>query len=165
MRKLILTICLIIVLASMANAQDDAAETCDTSSAMEMITELIADAELEPLEILRAIGDAVDQALLACEGFSFTSEEEGSNPALGPITLEEGLWRVTVETSGTMFLDLMPLDGTCAGTGNLASVGTLFMIIQPGDGAETLIESEGCEALFEFSMSSADWTMTLEKLR
>ena len=165
MRKLILTVCLIIVIISMASAQDEAAETCDTSSALATISELIADAELEPLEILRAIKAAVDEILLQCDGLTFTSENEGRQPVLGPITLDEGLWRLSVETSGTMFLDLTALEGTCEGTGQLASVGTLFMIVQPGDGAETLIESDGCEALLEFSMVSANWEMTLEKLR
>jgi hypothetical protein len=164
MRKLILTICLIIAMTSMVSAQDEAAETCDTSSALATITELVADTELEPIEILRAIKAAVDEILLQCDGLMFTSENEGLQPVIGPVEFPEGLYRVTFTTEGYGVVELEFLEGECEPS--LYS-DTLFInnAGESSDGAQATLNSSGCEVLILLSRTNEPWTLEFEKLR
>jgi hypothetical protein len=146
-----------------ALAQDEELpEGCDVAGAVTVIAELVADTQLEPLAILQAVKEAVDEALSSCSDHVYTSEEEGRQPVLGPIELEAGLWRVTLDTTGYFIAHLTVLEGACETKG----FGSMYNISQgQGVNAQTLIESEGCEALFEISNVSADWTLTFEQLR
>jgi hypothetical protein len=65
-----LMIVLVIVLGSVfgVSAQDDALPAaCDPEGAVTVISELTAETDLEPLAILQAINEAVDEALADCE--------------------------------------------------------------------------------------------------
>ena len=163
MRKFLLFVCLFALTALSAVAQgEELPEGCDATGAISVIAELAADTELEPLALLQAIKEAVDEALSSCSDHVYTSEEEGRQPVLGPIALEAGLWRVTLDTTGFFIASLTALDGTCETRG----FGGMYNIMQgQGDNAQTLIESEGCEALIEISNVTADWTLEFEQLR
>jgi hypothetical protein len=165
MRKLLVMIMLValfsVVYTSVA-AQEEP-EECDAEGAITAITEIAADTKIERLDILRAIRDAVTKTLIECEGLSFSSTDDGKQPVLGPITIPEGLWRITVDTTGYFQLSFDVLEGTCEGDGFSQLLFNEF----EGEAinAQTLFTSEGCEVLFTVDNVSEDWELSFEKLR
>jgi len=107
---------------------------------------------------LGEIANAIARVRAACAGFSF----EGRNAKLiGPITLEEGRYRVRVTTPGFFSASLEVLDGTCD-----AGIMGLFNLFQgqATDGAEALLTSNGCETLINTQNVTDEWTLTIERL-
>jgi hypothetical protein len=165
MRKLLVLITLIGLYAvnCVSVVAQDEEEACDAEAAVTAIIEIAEDTALEPLDILRAIRDAVTQTLVECEGLAFNSTDDGRQPVLGPITIPEGLWRITVDTPGYFQLSFDVLEGTCEGDGFSQLLFNEF----EGEAinAQTLFTSEGCEALFTVDNVSEDWELEFEKLR
>jgi uncharacterized protein YfcZ (UPF0381/DUF406 family) len=98
----------------------------------------------------------------ACRGLAFSSEVDGSQPALGPITLEEGVYRASLTTDGYAIVQGTVLDGDCD-----SEVSYMFneMEGQASGGAQTVLEiEESCEVILELSNITEDWTLTIEKL-
>ena len=90
------------------------------------------------------------------------SAQEGLYAVIGPVELDDGMWRATVLTSGYLIVDTFTIDGTCD-----MSRGTLFNLSagQASDGAQTTIGSEGCSMLIVTSNAREPWAMSFEQLR
>ncbi len=157
----------VIGLIPMAVAQDEGA-ACDYAAVVEELAgmvEEIAEAD-DPDAALLDLEKAVVAARIECGGMVFTSEEEGLQPVIGPVEFPEGMYRATLTIDGMGMVELDVLDGSCGD-----SIGMpIFMVLEMGgapDGAQAVVESEGCEALISFSSVTFahNWTLEFEKLR
>lgn len=95
------------------------------------------------------------QAILAsyktqCEGLVFNSEQYPDG-VTDPILIPDGTYRVTLETSGRVTIDITELDGRCGDT----------YLYQEDE--QTVSQIENCVALFDIE-SDAEWTLTFEKM-
>jgi hypothetical protein len=170
MRKLrfLFMVALVIALLSMTavvSAQDDESDTCDYATFSDSLTEQIATLadEEDPAAALRDIQSQIGEFQAACAGLSFSSEEYGLQPVLGPLTIPEGVYRLTLTTDGAFILSATILGGECDELDYLG----LFLIF-PGtaaEGAQTVLDTGECEVLLQISNVSDPWTLTFEKLR
>ncbi len=112
-----------------------------------------------------AIRDAASIAAAACSGLTFSSDAEGMMPVIGPVEIPEGIYRVTLVTEGFFIMKIDALDGEC-GEGSRMSSGA-FSVMQDTatNGAQIVVNSEGCEALLSISNVTQPWTLEFEKLR
>ncbi len=117
-----------------------------------------------------AIGAIRQIISLAVRGLHDCSEEtqsfsgrKGAQPVLGPLALAEGLHVVTMTTEGSARIDSVAVEG-CGK--DLDSVVQNFSVGQGIRGAANLVEVESdCVFYLEFSKITADWTLTIEKVR
>ena len=147
-----------------ASAQDTPDECEAAPGAIEIITEFLAE-PVTPLQMLRYIYEAAQEALIACGDYSYSSEADGARPVLGPLTFPEGIYRATVTTEKLIGIKIFELDGTC---GTQANVSGYLFLVREGearDGAQAVFTSSGCELLLEFASAEDPWTLTFEKLR
>jgi hypothetical protein len=148
-------------------AQDSAYSACDDLA--ERLTTIqqntaALDASSETLsEEIASLQTELSALDSACRGLSFNSDDEGLQPVIGPILLEEGVYRLTFTTDGFGAIDGTMLDGDCEREINV--------IFNEGrgdaeDGAQQVLQlDEDCEFLLEFSNITEDWTFTIEKLQ
>lgn len=158
---------LVLLLAGVAMGQD--AETpaeCPTSAAVfetlaNMAGELDTDG-METLAVLDLLRAAISEYTIACTGLAFSSEQDGQQPVIGPVTIPEGIYRVTATTEGYLIAKVDVLNGEC-GDG----YGSLFNVTSgtASNGAQEVFESAGCEALISVSNAQEAWKLEFEKLR
>lgn len=144
--------------------EDETVEGCTTEDFTALLTEqneILAEAEDLDLA-LRDLINTLSVKRADCAGLLFNEERNGRNKVLGPITLDEGLWKVTVTTEGYFAAsDLEVLSGECEPTSYiLLNLGRGDAI----DGAEALIRSSGCEVLIPTSNVTDVWEMRIEKM-
>lgn len=89
--------------------------------------------------------------------------EGDSQQVIGPVSIPAGLYRAILVTDGYFIAAIEPVDGECAAT----DIFGLFNISSGNatEGAESLLESDGCEALIVTSNVTAHWTLEFEKIR
>ena len=157
---------LLLVSAVSVWAQDDA-PVCDAAATADMLAGLVEALRTadSPIEAIGAVRDAATEAAAACSGLNFNSDDEGLMPVIGPVEIPEGLYRVTLTTEGYFIMHIDPLSGNC-GEGRMFS-GSAYNLMagDAKDGAQVVINSEGCEALFSISNVTKPWTLSFEKLR
>ena len=166
MRYFGLLLVLVLLFTGVVIAQDDT--TSVEGCATEDFTTLLAEqseilAESDDLDLaLRDLINTLSAKRADCAGLLFNDERNGKNKVLGPITLEEGLWKVTVTTDGYFAApSLEVLSGECEATSYiLLNLGRGDAI----DGAEALIHLSGCEVLIPTSHVSDAWEMRIEKM-
>lgn len=159
---LVLTAC-ILLYALNTRAQDTAADCAPDFAALEtLLTDAKAAPPDEMLTKLSELRAALAQADATCRGFSFSSEQDGQQPAIGPITLPNGTWRATVTTEDYVTVDFTELSGDCGDS-------SLIFILSAGEaasGAQQVFKTSGdCETLISFENVSDSWTFTLELLK
>lgn len=167
MKRLLPILAILLFAAFLALAQDSAYSACEDlaeriGSIQAAAAELdAASPELsEEIATLQAEITALDAE---CRGLSFSSEADGRQPVIGPIILEEGVYRFTATTVGFLIVQGTALDGDCD-----REIRAPFILSQGDavDGAQTVIDLEDdCEFLLEFSNVTENWTFTIEKLR
>jgi hypothetical protein len=127
---------------------------------------LTADDQLEPLDILRAIRDAVTEALIGCEGLSFSDENSGGlQPVIGPVEIPEGMYRARVVTEGAFILHADLISGECGEGRGMSSYVMNVWAETAVEGIEIVFYSAGCETLLSVSNTNSPWNLTFEKLR
>lgn len=107
----------------------------------------------------------ISYVIADCSGLTFSSEVDGLQPTLGPFVLEPGTYIATATTTGSIIAEFTVLDGEC-GEGN--RMGESIFILgrdQASDGAEVVVQSEGCEVLFSISNTREPWTIAFEQIR
>jgi hypothetical protein len=163
----LILVILLLIPALVVTAQDET-EDCDYTKAIETITELTAllpDAD-DPVEVMDEITSVIAAAKIECSGLSFNSDDDGLEAVIGPVDIPEGLYRATATADGFLAVQIEPLEGDCGPTG----FGSAIFNLSQGDavdGAESLLESDGCSALIITSNTGFTplWTLTFEKLR
>lgn len=161
------------ILATFITAAQDSTAACDQAAYEAIATALddyaaqLRDAAGNPDTALRELRDYSATQAAACSGFQFSSETEGQQPVIGPITIPEGLYRITATTTGYLAAELTLLEGECGTDDTFYAPTDLFNLFkgQADTGAQLLIQSKGCETLIEISNSSDPWTFNIEKLR
>lgn len=172
-RGLIVLIVLLLVGVGVASAQDEIVEPqCKTTSLNFIITALRTTAdgveedvqnETSPIVSLRLLQAQIAGLLAECRGLSFSSDTDGMQPVLGPITLPEGIYRATVTTTGFFIGDIELIDGECESTG----FGSVFNL-SPGQadaGAQAVIRSAECRMLFPVENTREPWTLIFEPIQ
>lgn len=166
MRKAIFVVLsFILLMPSISTAQEDTVE-CEPDLGAVQGTLDEAQTALEEGDTetaLSLMNDAQQQLALAeaeCLGLVFTDERE---IVIGPLFIEEGIYRAKVVTEGYFILHAMPLDGECV-------EGTSVFNVSGGratEGAETIFEvlDGGCEVLLEISNVQSEYVLTFEKIR
>jgi hypothetical protein len=158
----------ILLLAAFAVlAQDSAYSACeDLSERLAAVQESAAalDASSPSLsEDIAAIQSELAALDAECRGLSFSSEVDGSQPVIGPIILEEGVYRVTFTTDGYGSISGTVLEGDCE-----REIRLIFNESEgdASDGSQAVLDIEGdCEVLLELDNITDDWTLTIESLR
>ncbi len=167
----LLTIITVLLFIPIARAQD-LPEAC-TAEALTALTTTIQQANdtatasiksgdlSAALETLAAAQAEMSAMQSTCAGLSW----EGKNPkVIGPVEIPAGLYRATATTKGFMIAQITLIDGDCGAKG--ISAKNLFSLFKgdADEGAEAILESDGCTALLEISNVQEAWTLTLEKL-
>ncbi|MBK9125364.1 MAG: hypothetical protein IPM16_19885 [Chloroflexi bacterium] len=171
MRRPIVALALIlaVLVVPTLSAQDTPAECPEAADLLPEIIEFATELADEPLTALEMIYEAVQEVRAKCAGLIFTSEEYGLSPALGPISLDIGTYRLSLEIEGQMAInvDLLDLDGDNCGQ----FIPTLFIVTQT-DTQQIVQLERPCDALLEFTTinmnfggSAGSWMLTIEKLR
>lgn len=151
------------------SAQDEAepVEGCEAAALADTLAELVeAVREAEDVAgALREVASAAGVAAAACDGLAFDSEKDGMMPVIGPVTIPEGIYRVTLTTEGYYILGLDVLEGECGQGERFRS--SLFLISRGDatDGAQVVLNSTGCETLLSISNVTDPWVLDFEKLR
>lgn len=99
-----------------------------------------------------------------CQGRYFTSEIEGEEAIIGPITFPSGIWKSTFiyhgEYGSMQFTDLQ---GDC----DMLTTGSLYIMTAStdADGEEKLMEFENCVALIEMNDDGGAWELFFEPIQ
>jgi len=106
------------------------------------------------------VSEYLDSDVVAIEE-SYSSEELGSMPVLGPIVFDDGSYEFTVTTEGYMILNIQPLSGDCETEfpGN-------FIGVRPGEataGVKGTLNTFNCIAFITMDNVSAPWTITTQQ--
>jgi len=93
---------------------------------------------------------------------SFNSDELGLQPVIGPLQIPSGIYILTATTEQFIIVEMQALRGECTSAG----FGSLFNVSsgRASDGAETLLISDDCEALFSVGNTRAPWTLEFARL-
>ena len=92
------------------------------------------------------------------ETFTYTSETEGQQAGIGPAN---GVYTVTVTTTGFITVNLQQLEGLC----DVHILG-LFNLLegQATDGEVTEMSSDGCVGIILVNNATAPWSLTFTKI-
>jgi hypothetical protein len=163
MLKRLFVLLLIALVIPTAAAQDADPATCPAPDALlASITTLLTESQgMDTLTILDALRTAVSEHTIACTGLTFSSEQHGLRPVIGPFTIPTGIYRVTATTAHYMSTNFDVLSGEC----DAQTVRFNLSEGQATDGAQQVLESEGCEVLLSVSNTQQPWTFEFEKLR
>lgn len=153
------------------------AQDCDAASLSNDLADFSA--EMESAESVSSVLDDVEAWLSeqqsACDSnaqssqtvtepgppkeptLSFSSAQDGNQPVLGPLKIEDGIYRIRLETDGFFIADLEEMEGKC----ELLTTFGFFNISmgQAENGAEVVLVAEGCEALISISNVTTAWTL------
>lgn len=144
--------------AALTAVSDALAEANDAAQAA------IAAGDLEgALAALATVKEQISAAEVACSGLTFSGE---SGSVVGPVEMPEGVYKAVATTDGFMTVQVTALSGKC-GAGNAQFMMPGLFIISKGQassGAEALMFSEGCSALFEVGNVQSGWELRFEKL-
>lgn len=162
-KKFVLFGVIALLITTAAAAQDADPATCPAPDALlASITTLLTESQgMDTLTILDALRTAVSEHTIACTGLTFTSDEYGLLPVIGPVTIPEGIYRVTATTAGFLIARLDLLSGECDTRGSLFSVSRG----EANEGAQAVFNSSGCEVLISVYNVQEAWTLEFEKLR
>ena len=151
------------LLSTVVIAQDDDTTECNLDGALQAIADITTSTEEATIDTLAEIDALISEARIACEGFTFSSEEYGLLPVIGPITIPEGIYRATATTPGFFITESTPLSDGCG-----RDVERSWFILSAGEateGAQVVIEVESdCELLLEISTATESWLIELERL-
>ena len=92
--------------------------------------------------------------------FSFSSDESGMQPVLGPLTLPAGVYVITATTDGYMTVSPQSLSGDC-GSDVRRSIFNLSSG-EGGDGAQSVVVIESnCNVLLEIGNTRESWSLDI----
>ena len=160
MRRLLFLITAAAVLLLPASLQ--AVDGCDAAKLKEDIQAELDALEENPVGAILSIISLATGGLIDCsEDHHSFSDIAGAQPVLGPLSVSEGLYIITMTTEGSARIDGKALDG-CGK--DLGGVIHNFSVGQGIRGAANLVETESdCVFYLELSKITAPWTLTVEK--
>lgn len=156
----------LLVVALLPATAQDADVDCDIDLDKSFIQDKFDEAVngddlLEGLREFRLFLTALDAD---CRGKSFSREQDGANPVLGPINFENGVWRGTLTTERYGAVGFETLEGDC----DTERTEVLFNVFEgeAKDGVQQRFRTDGqCQALINISNTSGDWTLIFELIR
>lgn len=145
-------------------AQDDDCAPAPLLSLLSSAAKLLATMEeIEQRQTLRALRREVAEAEAACRDWRFTSEGEGMQPVLGPLTLPQGSYTLNVETAGYFNAALELEEGLCAYRDSSAGA---FSRGQAVGGAARILDvsSESCTFLLAIGSANESWVLHIAEI-
>lgn len=145
-------------------AQDDACAPASLLSLLSSAAKLLATMEeSEQRATLRSLRRELAEVEAACHDRHFTSEAEGMQPVLGPLTLPQGSYTLNVETAGYFNAALELEAGLCAYRDRSAGA---FSRGQAVGGAVRILDvsSETCAFLLAISSANEPWTLYIAEI-
>lgn len=115
------------------------------------------------LAALASVKTPISAAEAACSGLTFSGTNDS---VVGPVELPEGIYKATATTDGFISVLVTALSGEC-GSGSARSMRQLLFNVSKGEaaaGAEALLFSAECSALFEVGNVQGDWEIRFEKV-
>lgn len=119
----------------------------------------------DPLEGLRVFRQYLFQLEAECRQFSFSRTIDGRAPELGPLTFDDGLWRVTFTSTGPGAITFTPLSGDCDEDKTVLNPLINVFYDEADDGVQATFRTEGCETMVSISNTSRDWIATFDLIR
>lgn len=119
----------------------------------------------DPLEGIRQFRQYLFQLEAECRQLSFSRTVDGRNPELGPLTFDDGLWRVTFTSAGPGAITFTPLEGDCDEDKTVLNPLINVFYDDATDGTQATFRTEGCQTMVSVSNTSRDWTLTFDLLR
>jgi hypothetical protein len=113
------------------------------------------------LSTARELRSVLGRLEARCRGLSFSSEVDGAQPVIGPITFPDGVWKGTFTVNGVASVEMETLSGTCKS-------GYLFVATEGDgtDGAEAIYKTEdNCETLISVTHVHGEWTLDFELIK
>ncbi|MCY3934701.1 MAG: hypothetical protein OXF22_09725 [Anaerolineaceae bacterium] len=145
-------------------AQDEACAPAPLLSLLSSAAKLLTTMEEgEQRQTLRALRRAVAEAEAACRDWRFTSDGEGMQPVLGPLTLPQGSYTLNVATAGYFNAALEVEVGLCAYRD--ASAGAFSRGQAVGGAARILdVSSESCTFLLAIGSANESWVLFIAEI-
>jgi hypothetical protein len=117
-------------------------------------------------EVLALVNDldvAIQGVKTACNPLRFTSDDEGLQAVIGPVSIAPGSYLATVVTDGPITVDLVASEGECSPQAE----GMLFDVAEAeaATGIEALVSSRGCIAVITTHNADQPWTLSLVRIR
>lgn len=114
------------------------------------------------MKTLMQMESLISRTRAQCAGYTFTSEDEGLQPVIGPLEFANGIYLARITTEGFIAGKVTELNGLCGDSSYLFNEGSGDAV----DGAERIFEtSENCSMLLELSNVSAPWTLEFEPIK
>lgn len=143
-------------------AQDDVEKVLTQANEFfdNSIDEIRASGVEETLSLFRGMSLVLSELSVQCYGLSFSSNEHGLLPVIGPVYIPAGVYRVTATTAGYMIVNVEVLTGECGEFGSVVNVSQG----RATEGAQSVFRSGECEALIEVSNATEDWLLIFERV-
>lgn len=154
---------LLLVGISSVLAQDDLV-TCPIADIVEDIeghVERLKNAEDDFWQVYGVLQDYLTGWRQFCLGLNFSGEPQPGKPSvvIGPVDIEDGMYRVTLKTEGRLTVEIEDFSGRCSYVGFVVREGEASV------GAEDLFEARGCRALITVQHIQTPWSLTFEQLQ
>jgi len=164
-KMVIVFLACLLLLPGMASAQDGNELQCgdaDIDSAIDLAVAQLQEAKSQDASAALASIVAVREMLAELDAQCLGLEFSGTAGTVhGPVTVPEGIYRVSVSTSQFFIMQHEVLDGDCGDWGAIFNE-----MMHDGEfTAETIFKSEGCSVLFETSNIFGPYTVTFEKIQ
>ncbi len=147
-----------------AVAQDDDCAPAALLSLLSTAAKRLPGMEVsEQRATLRALRQELAEAEAACHDWRFTSEAEGMQPVLGPLTLPQGSYTLNVTTAGYLNAALELEAGLCAYRDRSAGAFSRGQAV--GSAARILdVSSETCTFLLAISSANEPWALHIAEI-
>ena len=162
MKRIIAYTLVAMLLAAASSLQAEG--ECDTDSLGESIHAQLGLLDEDPIGAFTRIIELALAGLHSCSDDHYTfNNNQGAQPVLGPLSLSEGYYVITMTTEGTARVEGIALEG--CGKDLDGTIHNLSAT-QAIRGAENLVEVESdCTFYLELSKITAPWELTIEKVR
>ena len=152
---------LLVMVGSSVGADDEAdGEGCAAADYLALIEAADIEAADDVAAAVRGLRLALAAHEAACAGLAWSSDEEGSNAALGPVTLEAGTYIVNVDAADFFMLQANLLSDGCGWDMELFLISHMSVVENARDVVQ--VDRE-CRLLLDVSSRSA-WSIFWERV-
>lgn len=171
MKRYLLVLLIVVFVVPAAVAQD--ASPCEgrlgdlSASYQEYFSAMNAAAEAGDipayLDAMHDMRIALNMIDAYCRGMSFSSEDDGMQPVIGPVIMvQDGMYRATFTTDSYGSVEIETMQGDC----EAGMSGLMFNAFegQASGGAQEILQASNCIMLLKVSNTFEPWTLTFELL-
>lgn len=155
---------LLVLLAALPVAAQDEPPVCPQADILEDIetrVEQLKDAEDNFWQVYGVLQDYLSGWRQFCLGLHFSGEPTAGRQSvvIGPVDIEDGMYRVILKTEGRLTVEVQAFSGRCSYVGFVVREGEASI------GTEEVFEARGCRALIQVQHIETPWRLTFEQLQ